>query len=405
VGIYNRALPGAQPNLWISYSITEELRVKYGTSVRTVREACAANNQRAAQALLAQRRREVRDGTWAPARVARAQGSTLAEYVATWIAGRKRDGVLSARNEEQRLRDHVLPVLGSKLMTELRRQDVRDLVVNLQRVTSKASGKMLAPRTVHRVYEDLRAVCSHAVEVSELLPANPCTIKVSRGELPKKIDRDPRWRSGAVFTRDEAETLISSDRVPLPRRVLYGLMLLMGCRVGEAVGRRWRDYDLAPVPLGRMSIATQYDDRPLKTENPREAPVHPVLARMLASWKLEGFPLFYGRAPKPEDFIVPNQRTMSHQIDKRVWQNLQRDLAALGMRKRRVHDMRRTLVTLARAGGARPDILKWITHGPDAGMMDHYMTPTWDVLCEQITCLKVELRMGATVHQLRRKEA
>jgi hypothetical protein len=34
------------------------------------------------------------------------------------------------------------------------------------------------------------------------------------------------------------------------------------------------------------------------------------------------------------------------------------------MAKRRQHDARRTFISIARADGARPDILRWATHGP-----------------------------------------
>ena len=39
------------------------------------------------------------------------------------------------------------------------------------------------------------------------------------------------------------------------------------------------------------------------------------------------------------------------------------DLATLGLRPRRGHDLRRTFVTLAQVDGARRDVLKVITHG------------------------------------------
>ncbi len=66
----------------------------------------------------------------------------------------------------------------------------------------------------------------------DLIESNPCAIK--RGELPAKIDKDPTWRSGAVFTREEVEQLLSDDRIPEERRTLYALLFLGGMRIGEA---------------------------------------------------------------------------------------------------------------------------------------------------------------------------
>jgi hypothetical protein len=46
------------------------------------------------------------------------------------------------------------------------------------------------------------------------------------------------------------------------------------------------------------------------------------------------------------------------------------DCKAIGIRKRRNHDTRRTFISLARAADARLDLLRWITHGPSAGLLD-----------------------------------
>lgn len=416
MGVYprNRGVAGTKKNLWIMYTVTEELRVKHGLKSRTVREPSPEDNQRAAAALLAQRNREVRDGTWQPAsKGGSSGGKTLHEYATACLNARDAAGVKSHRNERQRLTQHVLPVLGYRRLTDVRRQDVRQLIADFAQTVSKTTGKLPAPRMVHRVYEDLRTLYAQAVEVDELVPASPCTLKVRRGELPKKKDADPRWRSTAVFTREEVECLISDERIELPRRVIYALMFLTGSRIGEVSGLLWRDYEPGLRPLGRITIATTYGGGDTKTETTRLVPVHAVLASVLASWKLEGFPLWTGRTPTSGDHIVPrlhnraNGRRPSNLpfiSSKTVHRHLVRDLAELGLRRRRVHDSRRTLISLARADGASKDILDWITHGPGEDMQDLYTTFPWETLCQQISVLQIELRKGAIVHQLVRRE-
>jgi hypothetical protein len=44
-----------------------------------------------------------------------------------------------------------------------------------------------------------------------------------------------------------------------------------------------------------------------KSQVPRRIPVHAVLARMLAEWKLSGWERTYGRAPTADDFIIPTR--------------------------------------------------------------------------------------------------
>lgn len=407
MGIYdrNKGVPGTKPAFGISYTITRDLQLKFKLKKPYVREA-AGTNQRAAKALLAQRNREVQAGTWQP--VAAGSGHTVAAYVEWWCEKRKTDGVRSTRQESQRLRDHVVPVIGHMRMDQVRRKDVLALVQGFALKISVKTKELPSPRMVHRVYEDLRTMFAYAVEVDEIVPATPCTLKVKRGELPKKRDKDRRWRALAMFTRDEILDLIYDERIPLRRRVTYALLFLTGSRVGEIVALRWVDYDPTLKPLGRILIVEQHGGDETKTENPRAVPVHPLLAAILAAWKLEGFALFFRRKPTSSDYIVPRLRTrggkpptVPYQDARRVWVNLQEDLELLGHRRRRVHDMRRTLASLAMADGADKYFLQWITHGPQKDdAFDDYVTPPWATLCEQIACLKLEPRAAAPVVSL-----
>jgi integrase len=209
---------------------------------------------------------------------------TVARYEEKWTGERKVQGLTSAADESSRLRLHAMPTIGAMKIEDVRPRHVRDLIKAL-----RAAGK-LAPRTVRHVYGTLHTMFRDAV-VDELIPVNPCILK--RGELPKVIDKDPTWRAGAVFTRGELEQLISDERLPADRRVLWALLGLSGARFGEAAALRWRNYDATLEPLGRLLIAASWhtrkrQEKATKTEQPRQVPVHPVLARILAEWKLSG---------------------------------------------------------------------------------------------------------------------
>jgi len=132
--------------------------------------------------------------------------------------------------------------------------------------------------------------------VDELIHSNPCAFK--RAELPPKIDRDPMWRAGAVFTRQEVEQLISDERIPEDRRVFNALVFLTGMRTDEATALRWRVYDSQLKPPSRLVVSTSYSTRlkmekAVKTRRPREVPIHPTLAKVLAGWKLSGWARMY----------------------------------------------------------------------------------------------------------------
>lgn len=78
--------------------------------------------------------------------------------------------------------------------------------------------------------------------------------------------------------------------------------------------------------------------------------MHSALARVLAAWREGGFVRLVGRAPLPEDLLVPPPPTSSdvHRRVRQAQKDLQMDLDTLGLRERRAHDCRRTFVSLCR---------------------------------------------------------
>lgn len=331
---------------------------------------------------------------------------TVAGYAARWIADRKRRKITTASKEDYRFRTYVFPfilddetVSGAKTFGDLRPEKVRPRHLrNLVRHLKSQCGPgkdQLAPRTVRHIYGALRTMFGDMVG-DELLDANPCTLK--KGELPKKVDKDPAWRGRAVFTRDEVELLISDERVPEENRMLYAILFLAGMRIGEVAARRWADYDPKARPLGRLVVPTSWSRQQkrikgLKTEVPREVPVHPTLAKALAVWKLSGFERYMGRAPRSEDLLVPSP-TGGYLDDTVVLERLGRDLETLGLRRRTTHNTRRTFISIARADGANKDVIKSMTHGAQGDQVDDYTTFPWATLCEAILKIQVSLLEG-----------
>lgn len=369
---------------WISYA---------GLHGELERESTGQNDARVAERMLRERRKQVADGTWQPRDAGTPQRPTIAQYAERWIARQHERKLSTADDIEQRMRDHVLPELGSVLLDSLRPRRVIEFVEHLRR------GK-LSPRSIHHVYDTLRGLCRDA-QIDELVIASPCVLPP--GTLPAKRDADPTWRSTAIYTRPELEQLLSDDRIPFDRRMMAALEGLGAMRFGEAAGRRWRDYDPVATPLGRLVVGTQYDDQQLKTADAgiqcREVPVHPLLASMLAEWRLEGFPALFGRPPTADDLIVPSREGRVRSV-RHGHRKLNEDLERIGLRPRRQHDLRRTMITLARSDGARGEVLRTVTHGAPNGVFDLYTTWPWATLCEAVACLKVGRLGRAPVGQV-----
>jgi integrase len=336
-----------------------------------------------ARRYLAQRERRIEAEVDAGADVGAKPGEplTVAQYAKKWIKAREPLGLATASDDETRLRKHVLPRLGEMKLEEVRRRHIRDLVLQL-----RADGK-LAPRTIHHVFHTTKAMFQHAV-ADELLDVTPC--ELHRGTLPKKVDKDPAWRAGAIYTREEVELLISDGRIPDDRRVLYALKALAGLRHGEAAGLTWRQYDATLEPLGGLTLELT------KSKVPRRVPVHPTLARVLAEWKLSGWERTYGRAPTAQDLVAPS-RNLTPKDKHEAPKQLAADLELLKLRPRRGHDLRRTFVTLAQVDGARRDLLETISHGPRGDIVSIYTTFPWPALCEEVKKLRISLREGVVL--------
>lgn len=319
------------------------------------------------------------------------EGDTVGAYKKHWLHKREKLGLGSVKDERNWLK-HAAELDDLRLV-DVRPRHARDLVAGLK------ARKVLAPRSILHVYRTLRQMFRHAAQ-DGLLSGNP--IDVEKRDLPKKRDKDLSWRASAVFTRDEVERLISSSELPEERRTLYALLFLTGCRIGEVTDRRWRDHE-EREPLDCLHVHSSWHSKTrktkaVKTEVARLVPVHRTLAGILAEWRLGGWERTFGRAPKPEDLILPGPdgRTQKHSTS--VWERFLVDLEKLGIRPRRVHDTRRTFVTLARADGARLDLLQLITHGPSGSIIDAYSTIPWATLCAEVARVKVRRVATSKLH-------
>ncbi len=315
---------------------------------------------------------------------------TVERYARHWLIERTALGIADVENEESRLEHHIYAALGELKLNEVRPRHIIDLIRKL-----RIAGK-LAPKSIYNVYSVLKALFRDA-HMADLIDTSPCVL--TKYQLGENTDKDPEWRATAVYTRDELEMLIADPRLPEDRQVLYALEGLAALRHGEAAGLRWRHYDPTLSPLGGLTIATSYDKGRTKTKRSRRVPVHPTLAAMLAEWKLGGWPKMMGRPPGPDDLVVPMPKSArialgTMRSKNESYKRLRRDLRLLGLRARRGHDLRRTMISLTRMDGARPDLLQVCTHNPKkgAGTIDLYTTYEWRSLCEEVGKLRIERR-------------
>lgn len=339
--------------------------------------------EREAQRLLTRRRREVKEGTYLPAKEKKA--TSFGQYARQWVENR---ATRTREDDERWIYDYVLPLkwLDELSLVDLAPKHMAKLVEDLKSTKGKRTGKPLSPKSVANIYGIVSTMVRDA-RIAELVPSDPCV-------LPKgTLTRRSRNRRTPYEARDVA-ALLMDERVASDVRVWIALAFLTGMREGEVCGRRWRDYDPHTKPLGSLSVATQYEDLPLKTDEdgearPRMVPVHPVLAWLLERWRSLGFELVHRRKPAPDDFIVPNRDGSGHTRSS-AYKMFRRALAKVGIANRSLHATRNTFITMCRRGGARKDFLERVTHNATGDVVDAYTHWDWDPLCEAVLCLTID---------------
>lgn len=329
-------------------------------------------NRREAERINALRKREVKAGTFRP--TSEVTDATLVRsFAARWLEKRTNR---SADNDHGLITKHVLSVdwFASLQMGEVRPR-------HLLRLISELEAGTLSKKSVALVMGLLRVMFRDAV-IDDVLPSSPYV--VPRGTLKRSgVKRFP-------YTVAEAAALM---RLPAAAReqVWNLIAFYTGARCGEVCGLRWGDWDESPSPLGALIIERQYGGEVLKTERPRIVPVHQALAVALRWWR-ETWPIYFLRAPRPEDLIVP--RFVSGDIEpmtkSAAYKAWLRSCKAAGVTNRSVHSTRHTFITVARRNGADKEAVELVTHNPKGTIVDRYTTREWSELCNAVACVRYD---------------
>jgi integrase len=247
----------------------------------------------------------------------------------------------------------------------------------------------LAGRTVRNVHSTLRSILIEAAE-DGLIDTAPTPLSARRDHLPPPVDKDPAWRDSARFDRAEIARLIGCDSILSLRRVLYATYFLTGSRFAELLPLRVSDY--APLePWPGLTIAASKVGRHAGRRM-RHLPVFPELRAWLDWWLAGEYAFLYGREPQPDDLLFPTlsvirrnrgEAMCSHNEIYKQWQR--NDLPAAGLAHRRLHDARRTFISVLRSEGVPDKSIRAVTHASTGDrILDAYTTWEWAGLCAEL---------------------
>jgi integrase len=247
-------------------------------------KAHAAFTKRAAKLATELREAKVTKASNGPADAPK-QGETVTDYADRWIADRTARGLAKPENDRSRLRKHILPIIGSKHVAHVDRDDVRAVVESLDKsvrrgdITWQTANKAWA--TLSKLMTD---ACSSKTASLRVRDDNPALgiAKPDRGGRKTK-----QWLFPSEFTK-----LLRCHAVPLHWRELYAITTYLYLRPGEVFGLEWSAVN---IDEGYVQIAHSLDlgtgkRKGTKTKAGRRVPIvatlRPLLKRMgdAAKW-------------------------------------------------------------------------------------------------------------------------
>lgn len=283
--------------------------------------------------------------------------STLRQAAEQWLEGARAGNIRNRsgdrykpsviRGYETSLRLRVLPELGNRKFSEIRRRDVQDLADRLL-----AEG--LDPSTIRNTLMPLRAIFRRAVARGDVAvsPTTGLELPAVRG----KRDR--------IVSPEEAEALLAA--LPERDRALWATALYGGLRRGELQALRWDDVDLANGVI-RVERAWDVQEGPIEPKSRagrRKVPIPAILRDYLVEHR-HGRPGVTGHVfgrPDGKPFDGPTVDARA----KAAW-------SRAGLKPITLHEARHTFASLMIAAGVNAKALAtYMGHASVTITLDRY---------------------------------
>lgn len=276
----------------------------------------------------------------------RRAADTVDDFAKTYIKEHAKPRKKSWKIDQMRLTVDVLPAWKHRLMKDITRRDVRELLDGI--------AKRPAPIVANRVRSLLHKMWNVAIEL-DVVEANPVTATRKPG-VEQQRDR--------VLTSDEIRTFWAAcDALPLEMGSAFKLRLLTAQRGGEVFGMRWQDVDLEN---GWWTIPAPSSKNKLPHRVPLSAPALEILTalRAHADERLEA-----QKQPKPSIYVFRNARGKRQQAEA---------VATFTIADFKGHDLRRTAASLMSGAGVQRLVISKILNHVEKGVTAVYDRHSYD---------------------------
>lgn len=233
-----------------------------------------------AQAFLASTENDIQRGGW---RTPEAGRLTFAEVATAWLQANPAKRATTLSRDTTVVRVHLLPLLGSMRLDQLRPSDMKATVDAMAK-------RGLAPRTIRTNYGVLRAILAWAVQ-DDLIARSPC-----RGIRLPEVAKTPK----AVASADDIARLV--DAMPTDYRVAV-LLGAMGLREAEVFGLRVESIDFLRRTVTVQATINEVDGRFVEGDGKTTASVRTISLPRLVTDELAAHLARTGRKA-PSDLVL-----------------------------------------------------------------------------------------------------
>jgi integrase len=268
---------------------------------------------------------------------------TLTEYLESWLAAKQDVAIRTLKDYRDRLRLHVIPLLGHQRLDQLRTEDI-------QQISAKMVERGLG-RTIRYTYAILKQALGRAVRLG-YLTRNPAEYVI----LPRQS------RSEMKVLTPAQVNLFLEVTAGHPLRTLWCVLVTTGLRPGEALGLKWTDLDDSRV---RVQRAVAQDDKngfylsETKTDKSRRSVRLPAIA--LAALEAHRARqaaeiLVAGPAYERNGLIFAN--SVGRLLDQsKIRKEFYRALKRAGLPRVRLYDLRHSHATHLLMAGVHPKVV------------------------------------------------
>ena len=297
---------------------------------------------------------------------------TLSEWLNQWLEQMSvtlRPNTLERYRQD--MKNHVIPSLGKKRLTQITAEDLRKLYEKLKRSgrinPHPGQSRGLSSATVHSIHTTLH----HALRIAKaqgLIPANPA----DEIDPPKLTHKPMKFLNDEQLERFLAE--IKNDPI---RHDFFYTELTTGLRLGEICGLMWSDFDERTGTLAvNRTLRREKGGRLVAGDTKtyagtRKIVLPPSTAQLLRERKRKSYSIWIFHDPlHPETPVNPAS----------AYAQLKNILAKANLPDIRFHDLRHTFATHALASGVDAKTLSGILgHTKASFTLDTYTHTTGDM--------------------------